>query len=262
MSNSYKFSEIVLALRETYQKNEKLLRGLEKSLIVRDHDVEIRASVHPGISNPDVNYIRFDLWKKQNKIEKAIEEIKFEVFGIITPGEPHRIVKKENGEYGLAFENLRFFKDYGERAEYHLEFFDKELFDKMADEIMKSDFIKLPRHFKKVNQRFSLTLDTSEISLHSNLHLTRENPFSFIDYLPNTDTLYAIPSKPKEETVLELLDTRIPKEDVPTEYRTIIDSSLGANSKFSRVYIDSPIKRKNEFDIVERPNCFRLVRKR
>ncbi len=261
MDNNYKYSEIILALREEYRKYEKLLKRLEKLLVVRNYDVNIKATIGPDYTEKEINNIRIDIYEKQSNIKRILHVIKLTMMGVHTLGEPHRIVTKDDDTYLLIIDNSISSNLYNLDPKFHPEFIDKKAFDETADEIMNSDFIKLPGYFESLDRVQSLTMSTGGISLSENYGYNA-NTFSYVGYNPKNDSLDSIISNGEKSILIRLLDTRIPKDYIPNEYRVIIEKSLKENKKFSNdVDVDSPINRRCELEIIEKPYNYGLVRK-
>lgn len=263
-SNSYTFSEIVLALRGEYVKNEKLLKELEKCLFV-DGNAEIEARICPSYSRRDVNNILIDIYEKQSNIRKAINRIKFDVFDIAIPIEPYRVVKKEFGKYVLKFEDYLFqYRECEKASKYSIGILNEQVFNDVIEEIVNSDFMKLPDFGDSLNPFQFLNLKSDDVSLSGSFSQIKPNTFPSVSYNTKNDTICALPSNGGVQIINDFLNTRIPKDFIPEEYRKIIERAVrhSKGKVLEGLDIVSPIKKGCELDIVEKPNNYALVKRR
>ena len=219
---SYKYRQILLALREEYKKNEKELQALKKYICLTS-DKELQ-DFYFGISAQGMDkFIELELKHKQSMILKLIESLQNTIVkksNTITTqisleynGEKRYIVRPDSTDYAINDMNS-FMADA-----------DRVLGNKFTQNITTSK-IRVPEtKFSIRTVPSGIIADTGDYSaFYTPSRLVYKSVDDSIDLTVYDDPLYL-------EQADYIFNTEIPAKDLPKFHRDIIDNSKVADKK-------------------------------
>ena len=259
----YRFSEIVFGLRNEYIKNQKLLEELKQYISVNGENID-KVIISADIDLKGWHMIKLDILKKQSKILKILDYYAYEIFGILSQGEPYLKLNKVNNEFEFGIDD--YYKLLAQKSNYNVEITDKKAFEEIAEEILNSEFMKLQEVYKQLNPFQSISIEPHEIYMYGDFGDINSHKFSSLTYMPTTDTIAAIPDcKHGIHLIRKFFDTEIPKYIIPKAYQKIIDKNIQDYddlSSLSGLDIDCAIDKPTELAINEQNRGIVLTKKK
>lgn len=216
----YTLSEIILGLRDEYQKHQNELRELKELCeIDKKKAVDFRFSVfQPENKNPELHC---DYEPKQNKIQKLMTDISIKT-GSYIYGKHSAILATDNNSYHFCYPKYPVHVRY----EYGMD----EKFQEQATSILNSEFSQniKTKYIEPVNPEIDYAFDLEQRLIDFYIRESNDEfQESSITCRPYEDIIN-IRSFDKElssEMINNALEIKVPKKELSSYHIGIIDSS-------------------------------------
>ena len=252
MKKSYKFGEILLALREEYKECKHLLEELNKCINVKSDNNEVYFT---GSLPVDEKIQKLSYWKiglcvgkRYHDILKKIQYLKYNWSSIFLYTAYFTAVKKDNGLYGLEYENE--LTPFG-RKKYipKVEIIDQSKFSLLIDELLSSDLMQVKHgNFGINNDSIWLNFDYATIfscrSYSDNLSISWhgiEDEFQYSITKPNSPAL-----------IEEILSLELPADKISPDWLKLLEKH--ENDFASEVLFHVDINAKSKRGILQISN--------
>ena len=252
IKKSYKFGEIILALREEYKECKHLLDELNKCINVKsDNNKYYFTGLLPMDEKiRELSYwkIRLYVEKRYHNILKEIQYLKYSWSSISLYTAYFTAVKKDNGLYGLEYENE--LTPFG-RKKYipKVEIIDQSKFSLLIDELLSSDLMQVKHgNFGINNDSIWLNFDYATIfcsrSYNNNLSISWsgiEDEFQYSITKPNSPAL-----------IEEILSLELPADKISLDWLKLLEKH--ENDFADEVLFDVDINARSKRGILQVSN--------
>lgn len=250
----YEFGELLLKLRIEYQNVQKLLDELNNLVIVENNpERELKLKLNKkSILNEHIAQ-EINLVIHKNKSSNVIRNVFFSF-------DDKKWMKKNAIFKLIKDDNYKFIRDnkYDMNNFYNpkIDINNQEKLNVISKKIENTKLYNLPGLNISLNPYQYLSVEGQEISLKDN----RLNSKNRIEIIYNAkEDLVNINSRKKNKFIFieELFETRIPKDNLPDDYITL----LGPNTDDKILLYEDYVKGCNKFKIDD-DNCIKLVYKK
>ncbi len=234
----YRVADIIMAFRSYYLEAQELLVKMQEltninskyaRLFIKLKSRENKPRIRLIASRTNQSSMKIMLHMLQNKDDYSFSPIRNDnaLFDL-----------DEKGQFTLF---NPFDMEYFYNPEVTIDEEDKDLFQKLYEELKKTTLFALPELYRKINPYQSILLSGNEISLDN---VSENHEGISIIYTIEDDRIHVISNIGYSTRFIEeLMETKIPRYLLPNEYLNILDNE---KKEVNSCTIIDPIARKHE----------------
>lgn len=230
MKKSYKFGEIILALREEYMECKHLIEELNKQVNVETENSRVYFSgklrENYTSCEPRDRNIRLYVERRYNEILKKIQYLKYTWYSQYLYMAIFDVEKEENGLYGIKYADIPTPVD-GRKYIPNVQIVNQERFSELVDEMFSTDLMQLKQwHYYTAEYGSPEYYECPMISLNFDrakiIRTLFDNSSIWWDGISD-EIEFSIDKYNKSFLIVDILSMEVPTDKIPEEWLKLLE---------------------------------------